>query len=240
MINQMPAPGHGSRLASVPWSAKDGLLGVALVAGVSLFAIALLSLLLDDPGVEDGSPLILIVLALLQGLMVMAAWIFGVKKYGARWRALGFARPQARGILLLPWLILLLSLLSFGLYITVMEAWDVDFLLPPEVPASALGDGFYKMANIVIIGVLGPMAEEVFFRGFLLAALLRPLGALRAVAVCSAFFAVSHGSLGLLVPVFVSGMLLSWLYLRTRSIWPPFAAHAAQNLIALNAISLAG
>jgi membrane protease YdiL (CAAX protease family) len=40
------------------------------------------------------------------------------------------------------------------------------------------------------------------------------------------------------IPLFVTGLLLSWLYLRTGSIWPPFAAHAAQNLLAL-AVTLA-
>ena len=34
---------------------------------------------------------------------------------------------------------------------------------------------------------------------------------------------------GVLIPAFVSGLLLSWLYVKTRSIVPPIIAHAAQN-----------
>ena len=242
MIEQGQAPGsfQGSTRISVPWSARDALFGVALVAGGTTLAFVTLSVL---PGVgepEDENLLLPIVLGLLQGLMVVAAWLFGIKKYGARWRALGFVRTQSRSGMLLPWPVLLLSLLFFGLYVSVVEAWGIEPLSPPDIPSGALGDGLYKTLNIAILGVLGPLAEEVFFRGFLLAALMHPLGAWRAVAVCSAIFAVSHGSLGLLIPVFVSGALLSWLYVKTGSIWPSFTAHAAQNLIAVTAISLAG
>ena len=38
---------------------------------------------------------------------------------------------------------------------------------------------------------------------------------------------------GVLVPAFVSGLILSWLYLKTGSIVPPVIAHAAQNLLVL-------
>ena len=53
--------------------------------------------------------------------------------------------------------------------------------------------------------------------------------------MASAVFAAAHASLAVVLPLFVIGLLLSWLYLRTGSIWPPFAAHAAQNLLALAA-----
>jgi membrane protease YdiL (CAAX protease family) len=85
----------------------------------------------------------------------------------------------------------------------------------------------------MVVVVWGPFAEEVFFRGFLLAALLPALGPTRAAAVSSAIFAGAHLTLSTMMPIFVTGMLLSWLYLRSRSIWPPFMAHAVQNLAAV-------
>jgi membrane protease YdiL (CAAX protease family) len=54
--------------------------------------------------------------------------------------------------------------------------------------------------------------------------------------VSSALFAAAHLSVGAAVPAFVSGMLLAWLYLRTRSIWPPVTAHALQNFIAVSVV----
>ena len=237
MIEQRPAP-ELPRLddgIAVPWRVKDTLQGIGLVIVGTLLIFLVVDLFTDD-GADYGDPAMTVVIGLLPMLMLVAAWLFGVRRHRAPWQALGFTRPRPRDIVALPWLVLFLSLFSFALYTLLMDAWSADSLSPPSLPEDALGEGVYKTLNLAAIGLLGPMAEEVFFRGFLLTALVSPLGVLRAAAVSSAVFALSHGSLGLLVPVFVSGMLLSWLYIKTRSIWPPFAAHAAQNILALNAI----
>jgi len=67
-----------------------------------------------------------------------------------------------------------------------------------------------------------------------MAALLRPFDTLGAILVSSSIFAASQSRPGLLIPVFISGVLLSWLYVKMGSIWPPFAAHFAQNMIPLS------
>jgi membrane protease YdiL (CAAX protease family) len=48
-------------------------------------------------------------------------------------------------------------------------------------------------------------------------------------------FSAFHLAPGVLLPVFVTGLLLAWLYHRTGSLWPCMAAHAGQNAIALAA-----
>ena len=218
----------------VPWTVKDALAGVAIVAAVTLLTIALM--VWARGGREsEGNPLMAtLAFAVLSGVMVLPVWLLGIRKYRSSWRTLGFVRSRTRLSLLLPWLALLASLAFGGLYVAIVTAAHVDSLLPPALPQGVLGEGFHLTLNIVIIGLVGPLAEEVFFRGFLLAALVQPLGASRAAVLGSAIFAASHGSPSVMVPVFVSGLLLSWLYLRTRSIWPPFTAHAAQNLIVLS------
>ena len=218
----------------VPWTVKDALAGVALVVGATLFIIALVVLARGVGGLERDPLLATLAFAILPGIMVLAVWLFGIRKYRSSWRTLGFVPSRTRMSLLLPWLALLSSLAFGGLYVAIVTAAQIDFLLPPALPQGVLGEGLHRIVNVVIIALVGPLAEEVFFRGFLLAALVQPLGASRAAALASAIFAANHGSPGVMVPVFVSGLLLSWLYLKTRSIWPPFIAHAAQNLIVLS------
>ena len=225
--------GRSNGHINVPWSAKDALLGIAFVVGASVLIVGLLRLFYGDNGSRESTPLISPAIGLLVGLMVVTPWLFGIRRYDAPWSTLGFARPQARLSLLLPWLVLIVSLTFGGLYFVVVTAIGIDVLIPEPIPSSALGGGPVRAVNIVIIGILGPLAEEVFFRGFLLAALVPVLGGLRATAVCSAIFALNHGVVAVMVPAFGSGLLLSWLYLKTRSIWPTFMAHSAQNLIAL-------
>ena len=234
-----PVSEGGERDRAVPWTPWDSLLGLALVAAGVAVAVATLKWLDTRSESAEITPFISLALVLLPGLMVGVMWVLGVKRYQAPWRTFGFRRPRARYSFVLPWPVLFASLGFGGLYATVIREAGVDLLMPPSLPESALGEGLLRVANVGAIAVLGPLAEEVFFRGFLLASLVQPLGPLRAAAVASAIFAASHVSIGVMIPFFVSGMLLSWLYLRTGSIWPSFMAHAAQNSLAVVAISLA-
>ena len=49
----------------------------------------------------------------------------------------------------------------------------------------------------------------------------------------AAVYAILHISPGVLLPVFVTGLLLGGLYAYTRSLWPAVAIHGAQNGLAL-------
>ncbi len=123
----------------------------------------------------------------------------------------------------MPWLALMGSLAFTGVYSAVVSALGVDALEPPPIEEDLLGHGGIRVLNSVVIAGWAPFAEEVFFRGFILAALVSPLGMVRAAVVGSAVFAAAHLTLGTMAPIFVTGLLLSWLYLRSRSIWPPLA-----------------
>ena len=220
----------------VPWKLRDSFYGTMLVIG-GLFLLAISMDLIDNLTNINShlKPLIRsLSLFMLPILMLLSVWIFGIKKYGVSWIYLGFAAVKSRyHIFLLPSIALLLSLAFGGFYKAISAILDIPSLMPPEMPAGIVGNGYYRIINVGFIGVLGPLAEEIFFRGFVLTSLERPLGKTRAIAVESAIFSISHMSTGLMIPIFVSGLILSWLYLKTRSIWPSSIAHAGQNLIAI-------
>ena len=46
-------------------------------------------------------------------------------------------------------------------------------------------------------------------------------------------FSVAHMQPGALLPIFILGLLLGGLYVRTRSIWPCILTHFAYNSIAM-------
>ena len=220
----------------VPWKTRDSFYGLMLVIG-SLFLLAISMNLIDNltnisshlkPLIKSFSLFILPI------LMLLSTWMFGVKKYGVSWIYLGFTAVKSRNhIFFLPCIALLLSFAFGGFYKSISTILEIPILIPPELPTGIVGDGYYRMINVGFIGVLGPLAEEIFFRGFVLTSLIRPLGRTRAIAVGSAIFSISHMSIGLQIPIFVSGLILSYLYLKTSSIWPSSIAHVAQNLIAI-------
>lgn len=80
--------------------------------------------------------------------------------------------------------------------------------------------------------LLGPICEELQFRGFLLPSLAcwMPPGA--AVALSSLAFAASHGSAARFPMVWLCGCILGWSYAATGNLLAPIVLHAATNLAA--------
>jgi len=107
-----------------------------------------------------------------------------------------------------------------------------------------------QMVYLVLIVAWAGFGEEIFYRGYLHAA-LRPKGVAFASVVSSLFFAVRHAAqLALVHPypwgaaaswcaiAFVMGLFMSWLYERTGSLFAPIVAHYIFNLIPLAALLL--
>jgi membrane protease YdiL (CAAX protease family) len=83
---------------------------------------------------------------------------------------------------------------------------------------------------------LGPLAEELFFRGFLYNVLRRGLPALAAVGMQALFFALIHyqppqTTIAYIGVVFVLGLVLAGVYEWRKTLWAPIAVHSLQNLL---------
>jgi membrane protease YdiL (CAAX protease family) len=116
-----------------------------------------------------------------------------------------------------------------------------------------LGRQASLLSRLALAGVavtLGPLVEEVLFRGVLLSALLgwrRGPGVnrtysrsrmLAAVTISAGLFGLAHlpelGYLWYAVPNLVLlGVATAWLRLQSGSIWPAAVAHGANNLVAV-------
>ncbi|MDQ3688833.1 MAG: CPBP family intramembrane metalloprotease [Chloroflexota bacterium] len=86
---------------------------------------------------------------------------------------------------------------------------------------------------VLAVVILAPIAEEVFFRGVVFNAWLREGGRRWAFIGSSALFAVIHASVVALVPIFVLGLALAWIYQRTGNLLAPIAMHAVVNGISV-------
>jgi membrane protease YdiL (CAAX protease family) len=82
------------------------------------------------------------------------------------------------------------------------------------------------------VGVAAPVAEELFFRGVVQRGLMPPnFRPMRAVLVTAVIFSAFHmDPIGFLARAEL-GVLFGYLFLRTGSLWPGVAAHAANNLV---------
>jgi uncharacterized protein len=86
--------------------------------------------------------------------------------------------------------------------------------------------------NAVVTALLGPLVEELLFRGIGFY-LLAQFGHLAAIVVTSIAFALTHGIAVGLPIFFIIGVGLGFIRSRTESIYPALLLHAGFNGIAL-------
>ena len=109
---------------------------------------------------------------------------------------------------------------------------------PPVGPAEQAIAMLDPWLVVVAIVVFAPIAEELFFRGIVFNAWLREAGRIWAYVGSAALFAAIHLSLESLLPIFLLGLALAWVYQRTGTLLAPITMHATVNGISV-AIALA-
>lgn len=85
----------------------------------------------------------------------------------------------------------------------------------------------------IFVSVFGPVAEEVFFRGFMYSAIKKHLGTLCAAFLSGAIFSILHANIVGFLPIMTLGILLAYLYERTGSLVASIAVHIAHNSVIL-------
>lgn len=82
--------------------------------------------------------------------------------------------------------------------------------------------------------VAAPLLEELFFRGILLKGLLRNYRPAVAIGQSALLFGLLHLSPAQSIATALMGLVLGWLYYRTRSVTLCIGLHMLNNLLALN------
>lgn len=86
---------------------------------------------------------------------------------------------------------------------------------------------------VLFVAVLGPIIEEVFFRGFSYQALRRKLGRWPSILLTSLLFAALHGNFTVFLPIMGLGVLLAYVFETSGSLVPCFTIHICQNGLAV-------
>jgi membrane protease YdiL (CAAX protease family) len=84
--------------------------------------------------------------------------------------------------------------------------------------------------------VLAPLVEEIFFRGFLFQGFRAKYGWVSGMLLSSLIFAIAHLDPASLIPTFVLGNLLAYLYHRSNSVWPGVLLHVLVNTFGLASV----
>jgi hypothetical protein len=222
------------RPAPWPWySPFLAAIGLYVGLGIAVAAIAAAAGWTGDDDLPDR--FILGATFVQDGALVALA--FGIARLSGphpRWH-LGLRRTA-------PGRSLLLAAGVFVAFVLFLVAWSAILGIQEQDDLAQELGAEESTVNLVAVALLvcvaAPIAEELFFRGFLFGALRKPIGWIAAALVTGIVFGLIHAGgtdAVFLVPLAVLGAVLCLLYRWTGSIIPGMGVHAFNNAFALGA-----
>lgn len=220
----VPPPAHpAGRDDSVPWKFIDNWIGVALLALIDVIIFVILA---QGRRAElaQSAGIVLLELAYLLPVIIIFAW------RGIHWRHLRFG-PFAWNTLGIGCGLLVASYLVIILHNAVL------YLLGVDPQGEAIMELFARLDSpvwfLIVGAIFAPLVEEIFFRGFLFQGFRHRYGWTKAMLLSSAIFAVAHLDPVALIPTFILGCLLAYLFQRSNSVWPGIILHFLVNAFGL-------
>ena len=208
--------------AQWPW----GIGATVVWGGIAILPLVIIPSWFESPTVDAA-------ITILANLFTLVVVVAAARLAG--WQAreyLALSRPTVRDVLLGIGAKTALLLASF-VVLSGIGALSVVARADPDARFEWIA--YYAAVALVWAAnvVVGPICEEVCWRGFVYRGLASALGPAGAIIVMSPIFAVLHlyGPFGTFW-VFLSAILYGWLRWRTQSLTAPIAAHAFGNGVA--------
>jgi membrane protease YdiL (CAAX protease family) len=228
---------HGHNSHATPWSFVD----LALLIGMaipSLLLAAVSGKLLKDLLPSKGLVTMAVQLVLYGGILFSLLVVLRVRHGLSFWRSLGWKIPWPgmwETAMTGPVLALSLTFLAYALK-APRGAMAIESLIGDRAGMIAIGLGAI---------LLGPIFEELVFRGFAQPLLIRALGVFGGLLACSLPFSLLHGpqyqwSWQHLLVLTIASMVFGLIRYRTGSTAASTLTHAAYNLTFFSALILQG
>jgi uncharacterized protein len=209
---------------SVPWKFIDNWIGVALLALIDVVIFVIMLGQERRAELAQSAAVVLLELAYLLPVIFIFAW------RRIHWKHLRFSKFE--------WHTLGIGCgLLIGSYVIIILHNALLFLLGVDTQGENIMKLFAELDSPVwffIVGaIFAPLVEEVFFRGFLFQGFRARYGWITAMLLSAAIFAIAHLDLVVLIPTFLLGCLLAYVYHRSNSIWPGIFLHFLVNSLGL-------
>ncbi len=125
---------------------------------------------------------------------------------------------------------LLFAVLLFSVWISNLLGYKPEPQPVFEVFMEEERCGFLLFFTI-FVSILGPIIEEIFFRGFMYNAIKKRIGIIGAAFISASIFSLLHTNIVGFLPIMVLGLLLAYLYERTGSLVASMTVHVVHNSI---------
>ncbi len=222
---------------AVSWGIAD-IVRVAIIVIFSVYALSALGLAILKPGrfnIDVNLGMILGTL-FIDLVAAFAIFYFVLVKYKDKLSSLGisfknFYKNILSGITAY---VFILPILAAALILSMLFLDAIGYKPSPQPVFDIF---FEEKRNGVIlfftifVSVLGPVIEELFFRGFLYSAVRKRFGIIIGVLLSGALFSALHTNIAGFLPIMILGILMAFLYEVTGSLIAPIAVHILHNSI---------
>jgi uncharacterized protein len=230
---EAPTPPASKAGENPVWSGWDVLLIAALTLG-AIFLVQLILILValrfvypHENWIEVAQKPVLALLSELLAYAVVAVYMVLLVegKYHTRfWPAIRWNWPGLAGVSLLGLGVLMLGLDALGRFLPMPKSTPFDQFFDRPLDA-------YLTAAFAI--TLGPLMEELFFRGFLYPVLARRMGAFWGIILTALPFGLMHyvqyRSWSAVLIIVLVGVVLTTVRAVTKSVASSFLAHVGYN-----------
>ncbi len=233
-VEALAAAGEPAGYESVPWTPGD--IARALILPLLLIALNVGAAITTDIDTDDLTETDHIIGFgfgfLLEAALIALAFHFAVRKYRGSWSSLGFRWPVD-----MRWWF---PLGIVGGAFATIWVWVGLLYALGIAPESNIPENVYDFAiPVIMLGLLSmiaaPLAEEVFFRGFLFQGVARRWGMWAGIGFSAFIFGLSHAGAPdswLLLPAIAAiGGIFAWGFAKSRSIYPSLFAHVIFNSV---------
>ncbi|MGM0366868.1 MAG: CPBP family intramembrane glutamic endopeptidase [Actinomycetota bacterium] len=164
-------------------------------------------------------------------LMVGLVWFFAIYWRKSTPRDLGLRYYSILKTLWYTFLSLIVIFVLSFLYVFAMNSFFGIEAPTSKVEELVMEGNISTNILLVVVVLVAPFAEEVFFRGYLYSAFKKAWGINAGLFLSSMLFAMAHMEVYSFVPIFVIGWVLAYIFEKTRSLFPIIFLHAVYNLI---------
>jgi len=218
-----PVPAPELPSYSVPWKFIDNWIGVILLVLIDL-VIFLITLKSSKAALAQSALILVLELAFLLPVILIFAW------RRISWKAIGFGKFEVN-------IVGIGCGLLIGAYIVIILHNLILYMLGVDTQGEEIVKVFTELNSPVwffIVGaIFAPFVEETFFRGFLFQGFRARYGWKVGMVLSSAIFAAAHLDLVALIPTFILGNVLAYVYHRSNSVWPGMLLHFLVNAFGL-------
>ena len=220
-----------------PWSLWDVAKASAAAFLGSQVVLVVIMLVLS---LDETSPELVIINGFLVHAGMLILPVMFVRRRGGSLRQMGFTARRlvlniAHGVG-----VYLATLPVFFTTAAVSAIVASRLNLSPQHPIVSIlqeaSDTWFVVAIVLLVTLVGPLTEEVLFRGFLYPAMRRRMSVAQAVFLNGFLFSLVHFSITGMLPYIVLGAALSLLFERTRSLVSCTIFHVLHNTLAVIAM----